>query len=195
MSSASPAIARRSGGHHPNHSGAGFPLRTQPGHEIHHNSFLNSIERIAMSNEVSITIVGNLVDDPELRYLANGAGVTNFSVASTPRLFDQATRKWRDGEPLFLRCQVWRDQAEHVAESLPKGTRVIVQGRLRQRNYETTEGERRTVMELDVEEIGPALRFATTTVHRASAGKLRIPGTSAYLDISEPGGVTTQAPD
>ncbi|KUP98227.1 single-stranded DNA-binding protein [Thermobifida cellulosilytica] len=117
-----------------------------------------------MAGETQITIVGNLVDDPELRFTPSGAAVANFRVASTPRVFDRQTGEWRDGESLFLTCSVWRQYAENVAESLQRGMRVIVQGRLKQRSYETKEGEKRTVFEVDVEEVGPALRNATAKV-------------------------------
>jgi single-strand DNA-binding protein len=123
-----------------------------------------------MAGDTTITVVGNLTGDPELRYTPSGAGVANFSVASTPRTLDRASGEWKDGEPLVLRCSIWRDPAEHVAESLHKGDRVIVQGRLRQRSYETKEGERRTVYELEVDEIGPSLRFAQAKVTRAGGG-------------------------
>lgn len=114
-----------------------------------------------MAGDTVITVVGNLTDDPELRFTPSGAPVSNFTVASTPRSFDKESQEWRDGESMFLRCSIWRQYAENVAESLRKGDRVIVQGRLKQRSYETSEGEKRTVFELDVEEIGPALRFRT----------------------------------
>ena len=120
-----------------------------------------------MSNETVITVVGNLTDDPELRFTPSGAAVAKFRIASTPRMFDKTTNEWKDGEPLFLPCSVWRQAAEHVAESLTRGTRVIVQGRLRQRSYETREGEKRTVFELEVDEIGPSLRSATAVVTKA----------------------------
>lgn len=117
-----------------------------------------------------ITVVGNLTSDPELRFTASGAPVANFTVASTPRTFDRQTNEWKDGEALFLRCSIWRDVAENVTESLQKGTRVIVQGKLKQRSYETREGERRTVVELEVDEIGPSLRYATAKVNRTQRG-------------------------
>lgn len=117
-----------------------------------------------------ITVVGNLTADPELRFTASGAPVANFTVASTPRMFDRQTNEWKDGEALFLRCSIWRDAAENVTESLTKGTRVVVQGKLKQRSYETREGERRTVVELDVDEIGPSLRYATAKVTRIPRG-------------------------
>ncbi len=123
-----------------------------------------------MAGETVITVVGNLTGDPELRFTPNGAAVASFTVASTPRTLDRATNEWKDGEALFLRCSIWRQAAEHVAESLTKGARVIVQGRLKQRSYETREGEKRTVYELDVDEIGPSLRYATAKVVRAARG-------------------------
>ena len=119
-----------------------------------------------MAGETTITIVGNLTDDPELRFTPSGAAVAKFRIASTPRTLDRASGEWKDGEPLFLACNIWRDAAEHVAESLQRGARVIVQGRLRQRSYETREGEKRTVYELEVDEIGPSLRYATAKVQR-----------------------------
>jgi single-strand DNA-binding protein len=117
-----------------------------------------------MAGETQITLVGNLVDDPELRFTPSGAAVANFRVASTPRTFDRASGEWKDGESMFLTCTVWRQYAENVAESLQRGMRVIVQGRLKQRSYDTREGEKRTVYEIDVEEVGPALRSATAKV-------------------------------
>src|SRR5688500_13719660 len=121
-----------------------------------------------MAGETTITIVGNLTDDPELRFTPSGAAVAKFRIASTPRTMDRQSGEWKDGEPLFLACNVWRDAAEHVAESLQRGARVIVQGRLRQRSYETREGEKRTVYELEVDEIGPSLRYATAKVQKMS---------------------------
>lgn len=123
-----------------------------------------------MAGDTVITVVGNLTADPELRFTPSGAAVANFTVASTPRMFDRQTNEWKDGEALFLRCSIWRDAAENVAESLTKGSRVIVSGRLKQRSYETREGEKRTVVELEVDEIGPSLRYATAKVNRASRG-------------------------
>jgi single-strand DNA-binding protein len=123
-----------------------------------------------MAGETTITLVGNLTADPELRFTPSGAAVANFTVASTPRTFDRNSGEWRDGEAMFLNCAVWRQAAENVAESLQKGMRVIVQGRLRSRSYETREGEKRTVFEVDVDEIGPALRYATARVTRSSGG-------------------------
>ena len=123
-----------------------------------------------MAGDTVITVVGNLTADPELRFTPSGAAVANFTVASTPRTFDKNSNEWKDGEALFLRCSVWRQAAENVAESLQKGTAVIVQGRLKQRSYETKEGEKRTVYELDVDEVGPSLKFATAKVTKASRG-------------------------
>ena len=123
-----------------------------------------------MAGETPITLIGNLTADPELRFTPSGAAVANFTVASTPRTFDRQTNEWRDGDAMFLNCAVWRQAAENVAESLQKGMRVIVQGRLKSRSYETREGERRTVFEVDVDEIGPALRYATAKVTRSSSG-------------------------
>lgn len=121
-----------------------------------------------MAGETTITVIGNLTDDPELRFTPSGAAVTKFRVASTPRYLDKASGSWKDGDPLFLACNVWRESAENVAESLTRGARVIVSGRLRQRSYETREGEKRTVMELEVDEIGPSLRYATAKVQKLS---------------------------
>src|SRR5262245_11001855 len=121
-----------------------------------------------MAGETTITIIGNLVDDPDLRFTPSGAAVASFRVASTPRTFDRQTNEWKDGQSLFLTCSVWRQAAENVAESLQRGMRVIVQGRLKQRSYETREGEKRTVYEIDVDEVGPSLRNATAKVTKAS---------------------------
>lgn len=123
-----------------------------------------------MAGETIITVVGNLTADPELRFTPSGAPVANFTVASTPRTFDRQSGEWKDGDAMFLNCAVWRQAAENVAESLTKGMRVIVQGRLRSRTYETREGEKRTVFEVEVEEIGPALKYATAKVTRSSGG-------------------------
>ena len=123
-----------------------------------------------MSGETVITVIGNLVDDPELRFTPAGAAVAKFRVASTPRTFDKQTNEWKDGESLFLTCSVWRQAAENVAESLQRGMRVIVQGRLKQRSYEDREGVKRTVYELDVEEVGASLKSATAKVTKASGG-------------------------
>jgi single-strand DNA-binding protein len=121
-----------------------------------------------MAGETVITVVGNLVDDPELRFTPSGAAVANFRIASTPRVMDRQTNEWKDGDALFLSCSVWRQAAENVAESLQKGMRVVVQGRLKQRQYETREGEKRTVVELDVDEVGPSLKYATAKVTRTT---------------------------
>ena len=123
-----------------------------------------------MAGETIITLVGNLTADPELRFTPSGAAVASFTVASTPRTFDRQANEWKDGETLFLRCSVWREAAENVAESLTKGTRVIVQGRLVQRSFETREGEKRTVVEMQVDEVGPSLRYATAKVTRTQRG-------------------------
>ena len=121
-----------------------------------------------MAGDTVITVIGNLTADPELRFTPSGAAVANFTVASTPRMFDRQTNEWKDGEALFLRCNIWREAAENVAESLVRGSRVIVSGRLKQRSFETREGEKRTVMELEVDEIGPSLKYATAKVNKAS---------------------------
>ena len=121
-----------------------------------------------MANDTVITVVGNLTSDAELRFTPSGAAVANFTIASTPRTFDKATNEWKDGEALFLRCNIWREAAENVAESLTRGARVIAQGRLTQRSYETREGEKRTVVELEVDEIGPSLKYATAKVNKAA---------------------------
>ena len=121
-----------------------------------------------MAGDTVITVVGNLVDDPELRFTPSGAAVAKFRVASTPRYMDRQTNEWKDGDSLFLTCNVWRQAAEHVAESLQRGMRVIVQGRLRQRSYETKEGEKRTVYEIEVDEVGPSLRNATAKVSKTT---------------------------
>lgn len=121
-----------------------------------------------MAGETVITVIGNLVDDPELRFTPSGAPVANFRIASTPRTFDRQNNEWKDGDTLFLSCAVWRQAAENVAESLQRGMRVIVQGRLKSRQYETREGEKRTVFEIDVEEVGPSLRSATAKVAKTT---------------------------
>ena len=121
-----------------------------------------------MAGDTVITVIGNLTADPELRFTPSGAAVANFTVASTPRTFDRQTNEWKDGEALFLRCNIWREAAENVAESLTRGARVIVSGRLKQRSFETREGEKRTVVELEVDEIGPSLKYATAKVNKAS---------------------------
>ena len=120
------------------------------------------------AGDTVITIVGNLVDDPELRFTPSGAAGAKFRIASTPRFLDKATNEWKDGDSLFLSCNVWRQAAENVAESLTRGMRVIVQGRLKQRSYETKEGEKRTVYEIEVDEVGPSLRNASSKVTKAA---------------------------
>lgn len=119
-----------------------------------------------MAGETLITVIGNLTNDPELRFTPSGSAVANFTIASTPRTFDRQSNDWKDGETLFMRASVWRESAENVAETLTKGTRVIAQGRLKSRSYDTKEGEKRTVMELEVDEIGPSLRYASAKVSR-----------------------------
>lgn len=121
-----------------------------------------------MAGETPITVIGNLTADPELRFTPSGAAVANFTVASTPRTFDRQTNEWKDGEALFLNCSVWRQAAENAAESLTRGMRVIVQGNLKARSYETREGEKRTVFEIDVQEVGPSLKYATAKVAKTS---------------------------
>ncbi len=128
--------------------------------------------------DTTITIVGNLTADPELRFTPSGAAVANFTVASTPRTFDRAANEWRDGDALFLSCSVWREAAEGVAESLTKGMRVIVQGRLKSRSYEAKDGTRRTVFEVDVDEVGPSLKYATAKVTRRQSGSRPASGQS-----------------
>ena len=123
-----------------------------------------------MAGDTVITVVGNLTADPELRFTPSGAAVASFTIASTPRQFDRNTNEWKDGEALFLRCSIWRQAAENVAESLQRGMRVVAQGRLKQRSFETRECEKRTVIELDVDEVGPSLRYATAKVNRTQRG-------------------------
>jgi len=123
-----------------------------------------------MAGETVITVVGNLTADPELRFTPSGAAVASFTIASTPRTFDRNSNEWKDGEALFLRCSIWRQAAENVAESLTRGMRVIASGRLKQRSYETREGEKRTVIELDVDEVGPSLRYASAKVNKTQRG-------------------------
>ena len=141
-----------------------------------------------MAGETVITVVGNLVDDPELRFTPSGAAVANFRIASTPRTFDRQTNEWKDGDALFLSCSVWRQAAENVAESLQKGMRVVVQGRLKQRSYETREGEKRTVFEIDVDEVGPSLKYATAKVTRTT----RQGGGGGYSGGGQQGGGAPQ---
>jgi len=123
-----------------------------------------------MAGETIITVVGNLTNDPELRFTPSGAAVASFTVASTPRTFDKASNEWKDGDALFLRCSVWRQAAENVAETLQRGARVIVQGRLQQRSFETKEGEKRTVVEMQADEVGPSLKYATAKVNKTTRG-------------------------
>jgi single-strand DNA-binding protein len=137
------------------------------------------------AGDTTITLIGNLVDDPELRFTPSGAAVAKFRVASTPRYLDKATNEWKDGESLFLQCQIWRQAAENVAESLTKGMRVILSGRLKQRSYETKEGEKRTVFEVEVDEVGPSLRNATakvTRTQRAGGGQAAAPAADSFND-------------
>lgn len=131
-----------------------------------------------MAGETTITIVGNLTTDPELKFTPSGKAVANFSVANNPRTFDRQTNEWKDGDALFLRCNLWAQPAENLAESLSKGTRVIIVGRLKQRTFETREGQKVTVVELDVDEIGPSLRWATATVTKATRSSGRSGGAS-----------------
>lgn len=148
-----------------------------------------------MANDTTLTVIGNLTADPELRFTANGTAVANFTVASTPRTFDRTANEWKDGEALFMRCAIWRDAAEHVAESLTRGARVIVTGRLKMRSYQTKEGETRTVIEMDAEEIGPSLRFATATVQRATrASTSNSAGAAAPDQWSRPAEPATDEP-
>ena len=123
------------------------------------------------AGDINVTVVGNLTNDPELRFTPSGAAVASFTVASSSRYLDKATNEWKDADPVFMRCSVWRQYAENVAESLQKGMRVIVQGRLKQRSYETREGEKRTVVEMEVDDVGPALRYATAKVTRTQRGE------------------------
>ena len=138
------------------------------------------------AGDTNITIIGNLVDDPELRFTPSGAAVAKFRVASTPRFFDRNTNEWKDGDSLFLQCQIWRQAAENVAESLTRGMRVIVSGRLKQRSYETKEGEKRTVFEVEVDEVGPSLRNATAKVTRTQraggSGGAAAPAADSFND-------------
>jgi single-strand DNA-binding protein len=142
------------------------------------------------AGDTVITLVGNLVDDPELRFTPNGQAVAKFRIASTPRFMDKATNEWKDGESLFLTCNVWRQAAENCAESLTRGMRVIVQGRLKQRSYETKEGEKRTVFEVEVDEVGPSLRSATAKVVKASRG----PGGGGFGGSGSGGGSGSEDP-
>lgn len=148
-----------------------------------------------MANDTNITVIGNLVSDPELRFIPSGAAVANFRIASTPRTYNKQTSQWEDGEALFLTCNVWRQAAENVAESLSKGMRVIVNGSLKQRSYQTKEGESRTVFEVEVDEVGPALRYATAQVTRTPRdGGSQQAGQSGQQGGGFGGGFTNQQP-
>ncbi|TIH33787.1 single-stranded DNA-binding protein [Subtercola vilae] len=147
-----------------------------------------------MAGETIITVVGNLTGDPELRYTQNGLAVANFTIASTPRTLDRSSNAWKDGDPLFLRASVWREFAEHVAGSLTKGSRVIATGRLRQRSYETKEGEKRSSIELEIDEIGPSLRYATATLARPATTSTA-PASSDAGDVwDQPGSYSDETP-
>jgi single-strand DNA-binding protein len=146
-----------------------------------------------MAGETIIDIMGNLTADPELRFTPSGAAVANLTVASTPRTLDWQTGEWKDGEALFLRCNVWRQMAENVAESLTRGARVWVKGRLKQRTFETKEGEKRTVVELDVDEIGPSLRYATAKVNKVSRSGGSGDGSAASNTGGDPWGSAPSA--
>jgi single-strand DNA-binding protein len=149
-----------------------------------------------VAGDTIITVVGNLTDDPELRFTPSGAAVANFTVASTPRSFNRQTNAWEDGDTLFMRCSVWRQAAENVAESLVRGTRVVVSGRLKQRSYETREGERRTVVEMEVDEIGPSLRYATAKVQKTQrSGAPAGGGAAAAPAASDPWATSAPASD
>ncbi|MHA7191881.1 single-stranded DNA-binding protein [Arthrobacter sp. MDT2-16] len=153
-----------------------------------------------MAGETVITVIGNLTADPELRFTPSGSAVANFTIASTPRTFDRQSNDWKDGETLFLRCNVWRESAENVAETLTKGTRVIAQGRLKSRSYDTKEGEKRTVMELEVDEVGPSLRYASAKVARTQrsnsggAGGGNAQGGGGFQGGAQPGTSWQQQP-
>lgn len=143
-----------------------------------------------MAGDTIITVVGNLTADPELRFTPSGAAVANFTVASTPRILDRQSGEWKDGEALFMRCNIWREAAENVAESLSRGSRVIVTGRLKQRSFETREGEKRTIVEVEVEEIGPSLKYATAKVNKASRSGGGGGGGGGGFGGGAPGGAT-----
>ena len=148
-----------------------------------------------MAGETILTVVGNLTADPELRFTPSGAAVANFTVASTPRTFDKNSNEWKDGDALFLRCSIWRQAAENVAESLTRGARVVVTGRLKQRSFETKEGEKRTVVELDVDEVGPSLKYATAKVTKASRGSGGFGGGGSGDSFSSGGGSASGGSD
>jgi single-strand DNA-binding protein len=149
-----------------------------------------------VAGDTTITVVGNLTADPELRFTPSGAAVANFTVASTPRIYDRQSGEWKDGEALFLRCNIWREAAENVAESLTRGSRVIVTGRLKQRSFETRDGEKRTVVEVEVDEIGPSLRYATAKVNKASrsGGGAGGFGSGSRAASAQASGATTDDP-
>jgi len=147
-----------------------------------------------MAGDTVITVIGNLTADPELRFTASGAAVASFTIASTPRSFDRQTNEWKDGEALFLRCSLWRQAAENAAESLTRGMRVIAQGRLVQRSFETREGEKRTVIELQVDEIGPSLRYASAKVNRSQRGSSSGGGFGSSGSDSSGGGFPADDP-
>jgi single-strand DNA-binding protein len=147
-----------------------------------------------VAGDTVITVIGNLTADPELRFTASGAAVASFTIASTPRTFDKNSNEWKDGEALFLRCSLWRQAAENAAESLTRGMRVIAQGRLQQRSYETREGEKRTVIELQVEEIGPSLKYASAKVNRTTRGSSTGGGFGSSGSDSGSGGSGGSAP-
>ncbi|WP_109523350.1 MULTISPECIES: single-stranded DNA-binding protein [Nocardia] len=152
-----------------------------------------------MAGDTVITVIGNLTSDPELRFTPAGAAVANFTVASTPRVFDRNANEWKDGDSLFLRCTIWREAAENIAESLTRGARVIVSGRLKQRSYETREGEKRTVVELEVDEVGPSLRYATAKVNKADRrggfGKAEAPSSGGFGSAVASGSSNTDGSD
>jgi|SRR5882724_10211220 single-strand DNA-binding protein len=148
-----------------------------------------------MAGETTITVVGNLTADPELRFTPSGAAVASFTIASTPRTFDRTSNEWKDGDALFMRCSIWRQAAENVAESLQRGMRVVASGRLKQRSFETREGEKRTVVEMDVDEVGPSLRYATAKVNRTQRGSTTGGGFGASGSGSGNGGGGGQPAD
>ena len=146
-----------------------------------------------MANENSITLIGNLTGDPELRFAQSGAAVANFTIASTPRAFDKQSNEWKDGDTMFLNCSVWRQAAENASETLTKGMRVIVQGRLKSRSYDDRDGNKRTVFEVEVDEVGPSLRYATAVVTRATGGGKPAPRQPAgRTPAADPWAGTTQ---
>lgn len=149
-----------------------------------------------MTGETTITLIGNLTGDPELRFAQSGAAVANFTIASTPRAFDKQSNEWKDGDTMFLNCSVWRQAAENVSETLTKGMRVIVQGRLKSRSYDDREGNKRTVFEVDVEEVGPSLKYATAKVTRAASGGQQSGGQQrpAQRPAADPWGTSEEAP-